>query len=177
MRQRSILVVDDNETHRDLLSRRLRPHGYVTVTASDGAAALSLVEESRFDLVLLDAQMPDPSGLEVLAKLRTKYSRNELPIIMVTTRTSENTMVEALQIGANDYVTRAMKFAVTLARIESNLEHKRIVEELRDSEERYALAVHGANDGHWAWNARSSGGLRPRPVHTERSSPGGHRAL
>jgi diguanylate cyclase (GGDEF)-like protein/PAS domain S-box-containing protein len=152
MPQRSILVVDTNESHRDLLSRRLRQHGYVTAAAADGATALSLIDQSRFDLVLLDAQMPAPSGVEVLATLRARYSRSDLPIIMVTARTSEKDMVAALQIGANDYVTRTMKFEVTLARIESNLEHKRVVEALRDSEERYALAVHGANDGHWAWN-------------------------
>ena len=151
-RQRSILVVDDNEANRDVLSRRLRQHGYATTVAASGATALTLVGQARFDLVLLDVEMPELSGFEVLARLRATYSRSELPVIMVTARTAGDDVVEALKIGATDYVTKPIDFQVALARIETSLAHKHAVEELRDSEERYALAVHGANDGLWDWN-------------------------
>ena len=151
-RQRAILVVDDNEANRDVLSRRLKQHGYVTSVAPNGPTALSMVAQSKFDLVLLDVEMPELSGFEVLARLRSTYSRSELPVIMVTARSSGEDVVEALKIGATDYVTKPIDFQVALARIETSLAHKHAVEELRNSEERYALAVHGANDGLWDWN-------------------------
>ena len=151
-RPAKLLVVDDNEANRDALSRRLRQHGYEAATASDGMEALTLLPQSNFDLVLLDVEMPGLSGFDVLAQLRATYSRTQLPVIMVTARTAGEDMVEALKIGANDYVTKPIDFQVALARIETHLAHKRAVEDLRESEERYALAVHGANDGLWDWN-------------------------
>jgi diguanylate cyclase (GGDEF)-like protein/PAS domain S-box-containing protein len=151
-RPASLLIVDDNEANRDALSRRLRQHGYTTATAADGLEALTLLPQSTFDLVLLDVEMPGLSGFDVLKELRGTHSRTKLPVIMVTARTAGEDVVEALKIGANDYLTKPVDFQVALARIETHLAHKRAVEDLRDSEERYALAVHGANDGLWDWN-------------------------
>ena len=152
IRPASLLVVDDNEANRDALSRRLRQHGYEATMAADGREALALLPQSNFDLVLLDVEMPGLSGFDVLAQLRANYSRTQLPVIMVTARTAGDDVIEALKIGANDYLTKPIDFQVALARIETHLAHKRAVEDLRDSEERYALAVHGANDGLWDWN-------------------------
>lgn len=151
-RPASLLVVDDNEANRDALSRRLRQHGYAAAMAADGMAALTLLPQSNFDLVLLDVEMPGLSGFDVLSQLRATYSRTQLPVIMVTARSAGEDVIEALKIGANDYLTKPIDFQVALARIETHLAHKRAVEDLRDSEERYALAVHGANDGLWDWN-------------------------
>ena len=148
----SLLIVDDNEANRDALSRRLRQHGYDAAVAADGMEALTMLPQSQFDLVLLDVEMPGLSGFDVLTQLRAAYSRTQLPVIMVTARTANEDIVEALKIGANDYVTKPIDFQVALARIETHLAHKRAVEDLRDSEERYALAVRGANDGLWDWN-------------------------
>ena len=120
--------------------------------AESGLSALALVEQSAFDLILLDVEMPGMSGLDVLSKLRYRHSRTELPVIMVTARTAGDDVVEALVFGANDYVTKPIDFPVALARIETHLAHKRAVSDLRESEERYALAVLGANDGLWDWN-------------------------
>ena len=148
----SLLVVDDNEANRDVLSRRLRQRGYTVAVAGDGPSAVAMCAATPFDLILLDVEMPGMSGLEVLAKLREKHSRTELPVIMVTARASGTDVVEALNHGANDYVTKPIDFPVAVARIETHLSHKMAVAKLRESEERYTLAIRGANDGLWDWN-------------------------
>lgn len=151
-RQASLLVVDDNEANRDVLSRRLRTRGYAVQVAADGPSALELVAHHAFDLLLLDVEMPGMSGLEVLARVREQYSRALLPVIMVTARASGEDVVGALQGGANDYVTKPIDFPVAVARIETQLALRWATTELHESEERYALAVRGANDGLWDWN-------------------------
>ena len=151
-RRASLLVVDDNAANRDVMSRRLCARGYDVEVAPGGAEALALIAHGGFDLILLAAEMPGMSGLDVLSQLRETHSRTDLPVIMVTARASGQDIVDALGLGANDYVTRPIDFPVALARIETHLSHKWTVAELRDSEERYALAVQGANDGLWDWN-------------------------
>ena len=148
-------MVDDAEPNRDLLSRRLQQHRYDVLTASDGRAALELVARGDVCLVLLDVEMPEMSGLEVLRSLRQRHTRVELPVIMVTARQESKDVVEALTIGANDYVTKPVDFPVALARIETQLSLQYAAAALRDSEERYTLAVRGANDGIWDWNLRT----------------------
>ena len=108
----SLLVVDDNEANRDVLSRRLRHRGYVVSVAADGAEALALTETLNFDLILLDVEMPGMSGLEVLSRIRAHHSHTELPVIMVTARTEGADIVEAFRLGANDYVTKPVDFPV-----------------------------------------------------------------
>ena len=155
-RQGSLLVVDDNDDNRDVLSRRLRQKGYVVSVAADGAAALAQIEREAFDLILLDVEMPGMSGLDVLTQLRVHRSQTQLPVIMVTARSEGADIVEAFQLGANDYLTKPIDFGVALARIRTHLAHKWAVEDLSESEERYALAVRGANDGLWDLNLVSN---------------------
>jgi diguanylate cyclase (GGDEF)-like protein/PAS domain S-box-containing protein len=148
----SLLVVDDNEANRDALSRRLALKGYRVRMAAGGAEALEMAAAEVFDLVLLDVEMPAMSGFEVLSRLRTTRSQTQLPVIMVTARADGTDIVEAFRLGANDYVTKPIDFPVAVARIATHLSHKWAVADLRESEERYALSVHGANDGVWDWN-------------------------
>ena len=148
----SLLVVDDNRANRDLLSRRLALQGYRVTVAENGHEAVAHAERDAFDLILLDVEMPGVNGFAVLERLRQTRSQTQLPIIMVTGRTDGGDIVEAFRLGANDYVTKPIDFPVALARIATHLSHKWTVEDLRDSEERYALAVRGANDGLWDWN-------------------------
>jgi diguanylate cyclase (GGDEF)-like protein/PAS domain S-box-containing protein len=148
----SLLVVDDNESNRDALSRRLKLKGYTVSVAASGYEALELAATDAYDLVLLDVEMPGLSGLEVLARLRETRSATELPIIMFTARSEGADVVEAFRLGANDYVTKPIDFPVALARISTHLSHKQVIQNLRESEERYALAARGANDGLWDWD-------------------------
>jgi diguanylate cyclase (GGDEF)-like protein/PAS domain S-box-containing protein len=151
-RRARLLIVDDNELNRDALSRRLLQQGFLVETAETGADALERLANGPCDLVLLDVEMPGMSGLEVLSRLRTARSQIELPVIMVTARAQGSDIVEALGSGANDYLTKPIDFPVALARINTHLAHKWAVADLHESEERYALAVRGANDGLWDWN-------------------------
>jgi class 3 adenylate cyclase len=130
-RKNELLVVDDNELNRDMLSRRLSARGYTVAVAEDGRTGLQLVSERRFDAVLLDVMMPGLSGLEVLKKLRETYSQSDLPVIMATARDASEDVVEALKLGANDYVTKPLDFPVVLARLENQLEMRRQKEEIR----------------------------------------------
>lgn len=150
--QNRLLIVDDNELNRDMLARRLERKGYRVETADSAKDLMGRVESNSFDLILLDIEMPEVSGLQALQMLRERRSPIELPVIMVTARSQSEDVVRALEMGANDYLTKPVDFAVALARIGTQLSHKRAQESLKESEERYALAARGANDGLWDWN-------------------------
>ena len=128
--QGSLLVVDDDAMNRDMLSRRLARHGYTVAVAEDGEQALKMIEGQTFDLVLLDIMMPGVSGLQVLEILRQRHSMADLPVIMATAKDESSDIVEALKLGANDYVTKPLDFPVVLARTESQLALKRAREEI-----------------------------------------------
>jgi len=147
-----LLIVDDNEMNRDMLARRLARKGYVIGLTDSARELLPRVKEEGIDLVLLDIEMPEVTGLDALQALRESYSAIELPIIMVTAKNQSDDIVKALEMGANDYLTKPIDFPVALARIGTQLSHKKAQEALRESEERYALAARGANDGLWDWN-------------------------
>jgi diguanylate cyclase (GGDEF)-like protein/PAS domain S-box-containing protein len=149
-----VLVVDDNENNREILARRLARKGYTVSLAESARDLLDRVRDESVDLVLLDIEMPDITGLDALVEIRQTYSAVRLPVIMVTARSQSEDIVKALELGANDYLTKPVDFPVALARVRTHLSHLRAEEALRVSEERYALAARGANDGLWDWNLR-----------------------
>jgi diguanylate cyclase (GGDEF)-like protein len=143
----ALLIVDDNENNRDVLSRRLALKGYDVAVAAGGDEALGRIASESFDLILLDVEMPGMSGFDVLSRVRESHSATELPVIMVTARTEGADVVEAFRLGANDYVTKPIDFPVALARIGTHVSHRRAIEDLHESRERLALAMQAANDG------------------------------
>lgn len=152
LRPSRLLIVDDNEMNRDMLARRLLRKGYIVAMAENAKDLLERVKRDAIDLVLLDIEMPEISGLDALQELREHYSAAQLPIIMVTAKSQSDDIVKALDLGANDYLTKPIDFPVAVARIGTQLSHKQAQEALKESEERYALAARGSNDGLWDWN-------------------------
>jgi diguanylate cyclase (GGDEF)-like protein/PAS domain S-box-containing protein len=130
-----ILIVDDRPTNRAVLKAVLRPPLYQVTEAAGGQKALELVADHSFDIVILDLLMPDVNGLEVLKSIRKTQSESALPIIMVTVKEERSGIVEALESGANDYISRPIDFPVLFARIQAQLARKRMEDALRDAQE------------------------------------------
>lgn len=126
-----VLVVDDSEMNIGLMSSWLESRGYAVSSASDGRLALAMAETMRFDAVILDVVMPGLNGVAVLRELRRKHSATELPIIMATACDASTDIVEALSLGANDYVTKPLDLPVVLARLQAHLALKRASERVQ----------------------------------------------
>lgn len=114
----TIAVVDDAATVREVVVTYLRSAGHVVVEASDGQAALDLVEQEHPDLVVLDLMLPRLDGREVCAHLR---ARSKIPIIMLTALGTEDDRVAGLTLGADDYVTKPFSPRELVLRVESVL--------------------------------------------------------
>ena len=121
----TILVVDDNQDNRDLIQRRLERAGYTVICAENGMEGLEKVQSEGIDLVILDIMMPGLTGIDVLRILRQTRTSADLPIIMATAKDQSEDVVEALDHGANDYVTKPLDFPVVLARVHSQLRSKK----------------------------------------------------
>jgi two-component system, OmpR family, response regulator RegX3 len=114
----TILVVDDEESYREALSVALEREGFHVETAADGPEAIARFDASQPALVLLDVMLPRMSGVDVCRELRT---RSQVPIIMVTAKTSEIDAVVGLEVGADDYVTKPFRLRELVARVRAAL--------------------------------------------------------
>lgn len=123
-----ILVVDDESSMRQLLDIALRKEGHQIVVAESGKKAVERFGKSAFDLVISDIRMPDMSGVEVLRHV--KQSSPETPVIMITAYSAADTAVEALRLGAYDYIAKPFKVEELKATIKNALEKTRLAEEV-----------------------------------------------
>ncbi len=130
-----LLIVDDIADNRAVLSRRFAKRGFEIVEADCGAEALRLVQEQTFDVVLLDVMMPDMDGMDVLRRLRKKFSASLLPVIMVTAKAQPEDIVEALKVGANDYVTKPVDLSIVLARVNNQVARRQAEAAIRKANE------------------------------------------
>jgi PAS domain S-box-containing protein len=150
-----LLVVDDEELDRDILVRQLEPLGYEVAVAVSAVDALEIIGRETFDLLLLDAQMPEMSGIEMLRVIRRSFSASQLPVIMVTSENDGDGIAEVLDLGASDYLSKPIDLPVALARIRAQTARRLAERALADSEERYALAGRGSKDGLWDWKVNT----------------------
>jgi diguanylate cyclase (GGDEF)-like protein len=138
-----ILIVDDISDNRTILLRRFQRQGFEVLEADNGLKALELIESQEFDLVLLDVMMPGIDGIETLKRIRDLKSPSELPVIMVTAKSESENIVESLKLGANDYVTKPVDFAVALARANTQIARRRAELEVTAVNQALSVANHG----------------------------------
>ena len=128
----SLLVVDDNEDNREILAARLAQLGYTNVAlATGGKEALERIDRSPVDLVLLDVMMPGVDGIMVLETLRAKQRLAQLPVIMVSAASEQESVVRCIELGAEDYLTKPVNATMLKARVGATLEKKRLRDDAR----------------------------------------------
>jgi len=119
-----ILVVDDNETNRDILDARLTANGYEVLHAADGEQALAAAHEHVPDLILLDIMMPKVNGLDVCRQLKAQDGLPFIPIILVTAKAASEDVVHGLEAGADEYLTKPIDQKTLVARVKALLRLK-----------------------------------------------------
>lgn len=131
-RSMTILVADDDSLSRRLLARHLQGRGFEVIECENGSEALSILEEMRVSLLVLDYEMPGMSGPQVCARIREKPHLAQIPIILLTAHSGDEHEVESLEAGANDFVTKPVNLAVLKARIDTHLGLFSMREQLKD---------------------------------------------
>lgn len=114
----SILIIEDEKNILDFMSRTLKANGYKTTTVTSGKAGLSIINSQCPDLILLDLGLPDMDGNDIIASVREWTS---CPIIVISARTGEHDKVAALDLGADDYITKPFQSMELVARVRSHL--------------------------------------------------------
>jgi len=123
-RRGSILVIDDEEINRDLLTRRLAHDGHVVTTADSGEAGLAFAAREPVDLILLDVLMPGLSGYEVLSKIKADAILRDVPVLMISALDQTASVTRCIALGADDYLTKPFDPLVLRARVSSCLRKK-----------------------------------------------------
>lgn len=168
-KQHTILIVDDTPLNLRFLFIHLNHAKFKVLIAQDGKNAILQAEHAQPDLILLDIMMPIMDGFETCQRLKEQENTKHIPVIFMTALTDTKSKVKGFEVGGVDYVTKPFEWAEVLARITTHLTirslQKKLEEDnnslresetaLRASEERYALAARGANDGLWDWDLLS----------------------
>ncbi len=116
-----ILIVEDDLEIQELLSLTIRSLGYDVEACNRGDVVMAYVKNRRYDLVITDWMLPEMTGIEVIRSLRSKYDSRTLPILMLTARSEPEDIVQGLDAGADDYLTKPFERAVLLARVRALL--------------------------------------------------------
>ena len=144
----SILVVDDQPINVQLLKRKLEREGIKVTAAYNGLEALDLTKKVNPDLILLDVMMPDMDGIEVCQRLQADETTRGIPVIFITARTTKESKLEGLGVGAVDYITKPIDLDETLARVQTQLRfvsiNRQVVDLTRRLEEARRAATIGA---------------------------------
>jgi CheY-like chemotaxis protein len=120
----TILLVEDNEMNRDMLSRRLERKGYQVLIATDGGQGVSLTQSSNPDLILMDMSLPILDGWEATRQLKAHPATSGIPVIALTAHAMSGDREKALEAGCDDYDTKPIELPRLLTKIEALLEKK-----------------------------------------------------
>ncbi len=136
-----VLIVEDNRVNRLLLARNVELLGHKVEMAEDGLAALARLQESVFDLVLMDIEMPGLNGFELLERLRSHAELRELPVIVTSGLEGVANVVRCIELGAEDYLHKPVNLVLLKARINSSLERKHLRDQQRELVRRFATSA------------------------------------
>ncbi len=135
-----LLVVDDNKVNRLLLGRSLEQQGHSVEMAENGRMALEMLHSKPFDLVLLDIEMPEMDGYQVLEKATSDLRLRDIPIIMTSSLEAIDSVVKCIEMGAEDYLTKPVNPTLLKARIGASLEKKRLRDQQRELIKKFATS-------------------------------------
>lgn len=150
--QGSLLLVTADPLTQHVLCASLEQGGYCVTSLTEGGQALALITTQSFDLLLLDTALSEPDASTILAAIRTTYSAEVLPVLLLTTDHEHPALYTGLRLGANDYIPKSLMGLLAATRVGVYVAHKHTAVALQASEERYTLTAHGARDGLWDWN-------------------------
>lgn len=149
-----ILIVDDDEGQRLLAGASLREGGFTILEAGSGQQALEVFRQHQPDLVLLDVVMPGMDGFTTCAALRDLVGGRTVPIVMVTGLDDVESIEQAYQAGATDFLTKPIQWLILHHRVRYILRASWTLRDLQNSEERFRTLVNAAVVSSWCWTAR-----------------------
>lgn len=115
----TILLIEDNEMNRDMLSRRLKRKGYDVLSAVDGVTGIKMAQTETPDLILMDISLPVIDGLQATRQLKAENETNEIPIIALTAHAMSGDREKCLAAGCDDYATKPIEFPQLLTKIQN----------------------------------------------------------
>lgn len=118
---RRLLILDDDVLNSEAMAKRLERRGFLVVHIADPNQLFEALERERSEVLLLDIVMPEADGISILKSVRSKYQKNELPVIMVTAVEDSLDVLEAFKLGANDYISKPVNVDVAIARINAHM--------------------------------------------------------
>ena len=133
-----LLVADDNKVNRLLLARTLEQQGHSVVLAENGRVALEMLRREPFDLLLLDIEMPEMNGFQVLEQLAADLQLRDLPVIVTSSVEGLDNVVRCIELGAEDYLNKPVNPVLLKARIGASLEKKRLRDQQKELVRRFA---------------------------------------
>ncbi len=135
-----LLIVDDNKVNRLLLARNVELQGHRSSSAENGRIALEMLRRESYDLLLLDIEMPEMDGFEVLEQLKADVKLRDLPVLVTSSLEGLTNIVRCIELGAEDYLSKPINPVLLKARIGASLEKKRLRDQMRDMVRRFATA-------------------------------------
>lgn len=119
-----ILLIEDNEMNRDMLTRRLERSGFEVVCASEGRQGIDMAMGNKFDLILMDIGLPDMSGIEATKELKQLYQTSGIPIIVLTAHATTAAKTKSIEVGCDDFATKPIHFKLLIEKINYLLSKK-----------------------------------------------------